>query len=107
MTEIPEHLRRRAEDARKRAEDQNVPFPWEMSVQVAQVIVSLANKLARADVRSFTPDEVDCMYVARVLVEQQKIKRLEAMRALLADYEAEHGVITPEEIAEIKRSMIN
>ena len=99
MTEIPEHLRKRAEA--RRAGEQPAPSHWEMSPQVAKVIISISRKLLRKDVDPLTRDELDCIAIAKAIGDDAATRRREALRRLIAEYEAEYGVITEEEMASI------
>jgi hypothetical protein len=75
--------------------------PSESAGGTERVTVSLPTQLARA-LRAAAEDENVSIsgLVATSIHEQLLVRR---MRAFLDDYEAEHGEITDEEIAEVRR----
>jgi hypothetical protein len=114
MTEIPEHLRKRAELARRLAENPDAILPpppvtrhWEseMSIRVARAIVAMAEQIPESNLKYLTAEQNGCVWVARSVVKGEDNKRREAAMRLIKDYEAEWGEITAEELAEIKKEL--
>jgi hypothetical protein len=101
MTQIPEHLLRRAEEARAAA--QKGPNYWGLNPMLARVIVYLYDEHSTA--KPVPEDVLDCVRAARSEVQRSDEIRQASLRNLLRRYEAEYGEITPEEIADIRRSM--